>query len=126
MGRRALACGDVVVGVDTHKDKHVAVALDGVGRRLGELEVPATKDGYAKLLQWGLDLGAGAVVGVEGTGDTGLGWRASCDGTGTGSSRCAGRRDVASAASAARAIPLTSSTLHGRPSPAARWLSQAG
>src|SRR4030095_14435634 len=27
---------DVIVGVDTHKDQHVAVALDGLGRPLGE------------------------------------------------------------------------------------------
>jgi hypothetical protein len=28
---------EVVLGVDTHLDAHVAVALDGLGRRLGEL-----------------------------------------------------------------------------------------
>ena len=46
----ALERGDVVVGVDTHKDQHVAVALDGVGGRLGEpLVIDATNDGYAEL-----------------------------------------------------------------------------
>jgi hypothetical protein len=34
--------GDVVLGVDTHLDFHVAVALDRLGRRLGEVKVPTT------------------------------------------------------------------------------------
>jgi transposase len=40
----------VVLGVDTHLDAHVAVALDGLGRHLGELAVPTTKKGYENLL----------------------------------------------------------------------------
>ena len=32
----------ITVGVDTHKDIHVAVALDGLGRRLGAL-TPASR-----------------------------------------------------------------------------------
>jgi hypothetical protein len=36
------AATEVILGVDTHLDVHVAVALDGLGRRLGELAVPAT------------------------------------------------------------------------------------
>jgi len=40
----ALERGGVVVGVDAHKDQHVAVTLDGVGGRLGDpLLVDATK-----------------------------------------------------------------------------------
>lgn len=31
---------EVILGIDTHLDVHVAVALDGLGRRLGELNVP--------------------------------------------------------------------------------------
>jgi hypothetical protein len=34
------AVAGVVLGVDTHLDLHVAVALDQLGRRLGELTVP--------------------------------------------------------------------------------------
>ena len=41
---------DVVLGVDTHLDFHVAVALDDLGRRLGELRVPTTTKGYERLL----------------------------------------------------------------------------
>ena len=37
---------EVVLGVDTHLDFHVAVALDTLGRRLGELTVPTTTEGY--------------------------------------------------------------------------------
>jgi len=33
-----IAPSGVVIGVDTHKDVHVAVALDTLGRRLGETQ----------------------------------------------------------------------------------------
>jgi transposase len=64
---------DVIVGVDTHKDQHVAVALDRLGRRLGERFAPATPSGYADLLAWAASLGRVAAFGVEGTGSYGLG-----------------------------------------------------
>jgi transposase len=44
---------EVIVGVDTHLDAHVAVAVDHLGRRLGELSVPTTAKGYERLLCWG-------------------------------------------------------------------------
>jgi transposase len=69
----ALGRSDVVVGVDTHKDEHVAVALDGLGGRLGELAVPARPDGYDQLVAWADGLGTVAVFGVEGTGSYGSG-----------------------------------------------------
>lgn len=50
MASIALGRGDVVVGVDTHKDEHVAVALDGLGGRLGELAIAAKPNGYAELV----------------------------------------------------------------------------
>src|SRR5664280_72428 len=40
----------VIVGVDTHQDVHVAVALDALGRRLGELQIAATTSGYGQLV----------------------------------------------------------------------------
>ena len=52
---------DVTVGVDTHRDFHVAVGLDQLGARLGELTVPATRSGYVRLHEWAS--GLGAVVG---------------------------------------------------------------
>jgi hypothetical protein len=42
----------VFLGVDTHLDLHVAVALDQLGRRLGALTVPTTAMGYKSLLSW--------------------------------------------------------------------------
>ena len=37
----------VIIGVDTHQDEHVAVAIDEQGVRLGEHHVVTTKQGYA-------------------------------------------------------------------------------
>src|SRR3712207_8385151 len=77
MTRMTLRADDVVVGVDTHKDEHAAVLLDGHGGRLGELTLPATPAGFAQLLS----LASGHVgpngrpvaFGVEGTGSYGAG-----------------------------------------------------
>ncbi len=63
----------VTVGVDTHKDVHVAVALDALGRRLGGLEIPTTTIGYHRLHQWAAGLGHVDAFGVEGTGSYGAG-----------------------------------------------------
>jgi hypothetical protein len=41
----------VVLGVDAHKRIHTLVAVDPVGRKLGEKVVLATSDGHAKGLQ---------------------------------------------------------------------------
>jgi transposase len=57
----------VILGVDTHLDFHVAVAVDYLGRRLGELSVPTTAKGYERLLCWAEDLGPVRCTGVEGT-----------------------------------------------------------
>jgi transposase len=49
------AVTEVIVGVDTHLDVHVAVALDrygpGIGRGLGEVSVPTTAKGYESLVR---------------------------------------------------------------------------
>ncbi len=63
----------VTVGVDTHKDVHVAVALDGLGRRLGTLSVPTSPVGYKELVDWANGFGPLERVGVEGTGSFGCG-----------------------------------------------------
>ena len=58
----------VILGVDTHLDFHVAVAVDHLlGRRLGESSVPATVKGYESLLNWAEDFGPVRCAGVEGT-----------------------------------------------------------
>jgi hypothetical protein len=58
---------EVVLGVDTHLDVHVVVALDRLGRRLGELSVPSTPKGYESLLRWAESFGTVRCAGVEGT-----------------------------------------------------------
>ena len=63
----------VVLGVDTHLDFHVAVVLDRLGRRLGEVKVPTTTKGYRKLLHWTEGFGPVRCAGVEGTGSYGAG-----------------------------------------------------
>ena len=39
-------------------DVHVVVALDHLGRRLGELSVPTTAKGYESLVRWAEGFGA--------------------------------------------------------------------
>lgn len=63
----------ITLGVDTHKDIHVAVALDGLGRRRGTLSVPTNPTGYEKLLDWASGFGPLEHAGVEGTGSFGAG-----------------------------------------------------
>ena len=63
----------IVVGVDTHRDSHVAVALDALGGRLGERSVTTTRAGYAELIGWARSQGTLHAFGVEGTGSYGAG-----------------------------------------------------
>ena len=63
----------VTGGVDTHKDTHVAAALDELGRVLGTAMFPATPAGYRQLLAWMRGFGEVVAVGVEGTGSWGAG-----------------------------------------------------
>ena len=63
----------VVVGVDTHRDQHVAVAIDRQGVRLGELRAPTTVHGYKELERWSRSWGDIHAFGIEGTGSYGAG-----------------------------------------------------
>lgn len=63
----------IVIGVDTHKQAHVAVALDELGMRLGAFQAAATNDGYAALLAWARAQGRIVAFAVEGTGSYGVG-----------------------------------------------------
>jgi transposase len=70
----ALVAPTVVIGgVDTHKDIHVAAALDERGTQLGIASFPTTPAGYAELLDWLASFGIVDAVGVEGTGTWGAG-----------------------------------------------------
>jgi transposase len=73
MSSMTLSRGDVIVGVDTHKDEHVGVTVDGIGGRLDERFVPATNAGYEQLLAWAQEQGNVVAFGVEGTGSYGIG-----------------------------------------------------
>jgi transposase len=64
---------EVILGVDTHLDFHVAVAVDHLGRRLGESSVPTTAKGYEGLLCWAEGFGHVRCAGVEGTCSYGAG-----------------------------------------------------
>jgi len=63
----------VTVGVDTHKDAHVAVAMDQLGRHLDENTIPTTPRGYRDLLAWAESHGEVQAWGIEGTGSYGAG-----------------------------------------------------
>lgn len=67
------ACATIIVGVDTHKHTHVAVAINRLGVRLAACTSPATGDGYAALVTWARGLGAVEAFAVEGTGSYGAG-----------------------------------------------------
>lgn len=41
-----------IIGVDAHKKSHTLVAIDDVGRKVGEQTLPATDDGHAKAIKW--------------------------------------------------------------------------
>ena len=64
---------DVVGGVDTHADVHVAAVVDTAGRILATAEFAATTAGYRQLLAWLGRHGVVVRVGVEGTGSWGAG-----------------------------------------------------
>jgi transposase len=64
---------EVLLGVDTHLDVNVAVAVDHLGRRLGELKAPTTTRGYERLLRWAEGFGPVGCAGIEGTSSYGAG-----------------------------------------------------
>ncbi|WP_327347423.1 IS110 family transposase [Streptomyces europaeiscabiei] len=69
--RRRRPAGEVVLGVDTHRDAHVASVLSVTGAVLATGEFPATAAGYRDLLKWARESGAVRRAGVEGTGSYG-------------------------------------------------------
>jgi transposase len=104
----------VTLGVDTHAEVHVAVALDQLGRRLGVRSVPATPAGSAQLLAWASHLGPVEAAGIEGTGSWGVGLARSLRAQGVAvlevnrpsrhSRRRSGKSDPVDAEAAARAV----------------------
>ncbi len=63
----------VIVGVDTHKYVHVAVAIDDLGIILRGRSFVADTGGYTELIDWAVDFGGKVTFGIEGTGSYGAG-----------------------------------------------------
>ena len=64
---------EIIVGVDTHKDVHVAVAIDHGGRTLGTKEVCTTQRGSTALHEWATAFAPTVRYAIEGTGSYGAG-----------------------------------------------------
>jgi transposase len=62
----------VAIGIDTHRDSHVAVALDRLGGGCSSIAVAADAKGYLSLWRWAQELGEPAFA-IEGTGSYGAG-----------------------------------------------------
>ncbi|MFC1925698.1 IS110 family transposase [Chloroflexota bacterium] len=69
--RRAVRIPNIIIGVDTHKDEHVAVVIDKLGARIGQMTLPTTNTGYITLERWARSLGNIESFGIEGTGSYG-------------------------------------------------------
>ena len=63
----------VIVGVDTHKHVHGAVAIDSWGIRLRDQAFVADSGGYQALITWAETHGRIEAFGIEGTGSYGAG-----------------------------------------------------
>jgi transposase len=66
------APGEVVLGVDTHKDTHVAAVVTTIGALLASKAFPTTQAGYRRLLMWARSFGVVRRAGVECTGSYGV------------------------------------------------------
>ena len=104
---------EVVGGVDTHRDAHVAAVVDAAGRLLGAESFAANAAGYGELFVWMATWGDVRCVGVEGTGSYGAGLARHLAAAGVAvvevnrpnrqMRRRAGKSDVVDAEAAARA-----------------------
>jgi len=54
----------VVIGIDTHKDVHVAVAINGLGVRLATASFPVTSAGYRQVVNWATGHGTVHAFGI--------------------------------------------------------------
>ena len=60
-----------ILGIDTHKQTHVAAIIDGLGRMQGTFAFAASDAGTTALLEWANAHGCPRTAGVEGTGSYG-------------------------------------------------------
>ena len=110
----------VTGGVDTHRDLHVAAALDQLGGLLGTATFPTTTAGYRALSAWLRGFGEIVAVGVEGTGSYGAALARSLSAEGVkvvevgrpnrAVRRRFGKTDVVDAIAAARAVQAGEAT----------------
>jgi len=63
----------VIIGIDTHKATHVAVAIDTQSPRLAPLSIPTNSKVYLELERWAQSHGQVLAFGIEGTGSYGAG-----------------------------------------------------
>ena len=63
----------IIIGIDTHKASHVAVAIDTQGARLAALSIPTNPKGYLELERWARSFGNVLAFGMRGTGSYGAG-----------------------------------------------------
>lgn len=61
----------IIIGVDTHKSNHIAVAINAQGARLGVVTIPTNRQGYRDLEIWAAKFGRIKAFGIEGTGSYG-------------------------------------------------------
>jgi transposase len=104
----------VVLGVDTHKDVHIAVVLSILGVRLAVREFPTTRTGYRAMFTWARSHGPLCRAGVEGAGSYGAALTRLLRAEGVqvteinrpdrSARRRRGKSDVVDAESAARAV----------------------
>ena len=104
----------VIIGVDTHKHVHVAVAIDTPGIRLGDHTLAADSGGYQALIAWAESHGRIEAFGIEGTGSYGAGLARAVGRAGHRVAevnradrrlrRAAGKSDTVDAEAAARAV----------------------
>jgi transposase len=64
---------EIIIGVDTHKHVHAAVAINVLGARVGAMAAPVSTQGYRDLETWARSLGSIRAFGIEGTGCYGAG-----------------------------------------------------
>ena len=65
--------GEVILGVDTHRDTHAAVLVDALGRLVAAETFATTRRGMRALITWAKGRGTVRRAGVEGTGSFGAG-----------------------------------------------------
>jgi len=105
---------EVVLGVDTHRDVHVAAVLTALGALLATAAFPTTAVGYRQLLAWARGFGVLHQAGVECTGSYGAALTRALHAEGIqvvevnqpdrGNRRRKGKTDTIDAEAAARAV----------------------